>query len=462
LLKLHDIFFRKFLLLFVTVFLILGVIFYFWIRNICIDETKTDLLHNIEILSFQINDFERANEVAQALSKRIKDLRVTIIASDGCVLGESHQDYQLMDNHRDREEIVASDNAPYGFSIRYSKTLQKRLLYLSKRYRLANETYYLRMARDINIFNQQFFSLSLKIGLLFLLFMGIAFAMALKISKEVENETTNILEFLKALSKQNKVLKINSTYSKEFYKITELLSSISKQLSKRNQKKAKYTAKLKLSNRQKDEIISAISHEFKNPIAVIHGYTQTLQEATDLNPKMREKFLAKIASNTTKLTQMIDRLRLSIKLDEGKQSLQLSAVDLEKLTQEVIEDLAETYPNREMVVEVEGGCVIEVDRTLFLIAITNLIENALKYSEERVIITITSEALCVIDSGVGIEESEIAKITEKFYRVSSNRWNNSLGVGLSLVKHIVTIHQLSLNIDSKEGVGSTFEINFMR
>jgi signal transduction histidine kinase len=456
LLKLHDIFFRKFLLLFVTIFLILGMIFYFWIRDICIDETRTDLLHNIDILSLQIDSLHHVNSLAKAIKDKIA-LRVTIISQEGKVLGESDRDFKTMDNHLNRAEVRMAQSQAYGSIIRYSHTLEKELLYVSKKYTINEQSYYIRMARDIEIVNQKFFYLALKIGLLFLLFMAFAFNIALKISQEVQDETKEILEFLKQLNTQTKALKIESRYSQEFNNITKLLTLISKQRSKKNLKKSKYTAKLKLSNRQKDDIISAISHEFKNPIAVISGYTQTLREDSNLSAKMREKFLAKIASNTNKLTDMIDRLRLSITLEEKKQALHFSPCNLAMLTQEIVEDLSLTYPNREIKIQAQE-VNLKVDVTMMGIAISNLVENALKYSKGTISISIDQEKLTVTDTGIGLPPEELEKITEKFYRVSSNSWNNSLGLGLSLVKNIMQMHHFTLEIQSEEGKGSAFRI----
>ena len=455
-LKLHDIFLRKFLLLFITIFLALGIIFYLWIKDVYIEQIKIDLLNNINIISLQINNLQDVNTQAKKIKNTI-NLRVTIISDNGVVLGESDKNFAKMDNHLNRAEVIQSKYQAYGSIIRYSDTLKKELLYVTKKFNINNQDYYIRMARDIELINQQFLYLSLKIGFLFLIFMVSAFWIALKISKDVQDETTNILEFLRNLTKQTKAITINSSYSIEFNKITKLLSLVSQSLAKKDKQKLKYTAKLKLSNRQKDDIISAISHEFKNPIAVISGYTQTLLEDKDINENIREKFLNKIASNSTKLTHMIDRLRLSIKLEEGKQTSVFKTCNIKKLTQEIIEDLKETYKNRDIELKAKN-ISINADETMFGIVIANLIENALKYSQDSVIVKIDNKSLEVIDSGIGIKQSDISRITDKFYRVSSNGWNNSLGVGLSLVKNILELHKFKLEINSIENEGSTFRI----
>lgn len=457
-LKLHDIFLRKFLVLFAVIFLILGVIFYFWIKDIYIEQTKIDLLHNINIVSLQIEDLQDVDNLAKKI-KKIIDLRVTIISRDGTVLGESDKDFNMMGNHLNRAEVIQAKYQEYGSIIRYSKTIKKKLLYVAKKFNINKHNYYIRMARDIELINQQFLYLGMKIGLLFLLFMFIAFWISLKISKNVQDETRGILEFLRNLTKQTKPIKIKSIYSIEFSKITKLLTSVSKNLAKKDKLKSKYTAKLKLSNRQKDDIISAISHEFKNPIAVISGYTQTLLEDKDINPNIREKFLSKISSNSFKLTNMIDRLRLSIKLEQGKQSSNFKSSNMTRLSKEIIEDLKLTYPNRDININAKDVSK-NVDATMISIAITNLIENALKYSQDTIIVEINNNSLKVIDSGIGIKQNDILKITDKFYRVSSNSWNNSLGVGLSLVKNILELHKFKLEIKSIENEGSTFSIIF--
>ena len=459
LLKLHDIFFRKFLLLFVTIFLILGMLFYFWMKNIYIEATKLDLLHNIDILSLHIDTLDNIDTLTKDI-KKLVDLRVTIISSNGKVLGDSDENFNLMDNHLNRVEIMTSKYQKYGSSIRYSNTLHRNLLYVSKKFKIDNQIYYIRMAREIATINHKFFYLSIKIAFLFMIFTIIVFWVSLKISQNVEDETKKILEFLSNLINQTKAIKIESKYSLEFNKITKLLTLTSKQLAQKNQKKSKYTAKLKLSNRQKDDIISAISHEFKNPIAVISGYAQTILEDKNIAPSIREKFLLKILTNSNKLTNMIDRLRLSINLEEGKKVSIFKSTNINKLINTIIEDIKLTYKNRDIEFIGDSNINIRVDETMFCVAITNLIENAIKYSQDKVIVELDSNSLKIIDTGIGIKDSDIDKITDKFYRVSSNSWNNSLGVGLSLVKNIINIHNFRLNISSIENRGSTFEIVF--
>ncbi|MGB5868124.1 MAG: HAMP domain-containing sensor histidine kinase [Arcobacteraceae bacterium] len=457
-LKLHDIFLRKFLILFVSIFFVIGTVSYFWIKNIYIEQTKIDLLHDIDIFALQIKNFDTIDEQVTAVKNAI-GLRITVINKEGVVIGESDEDKSTMDNHLNRTEVLESKYNKFGSIVRYSHTLEKDLLYVSKQKVLDNEYYYIRMSRDLDKINEEYLYLTFKVSVLFILFIIVFFIVAFKTSKKVEYETNLILDFLNSLIKQNKALKIESNYSVEFKNITKLLTKVSDSLSKKDKQKSKYTAKLKLSNRQKDDIISAISHEFKNPIAVISGYSQTLLDDKDLNVNIRDKFLEKISSNSEKLTNMIDRLRLTIKLEEGKQPHTFTKTNITNVTKNIIDDLKVTYPSRDISLDAID-LSIEVDETMMGIAITNLIENALKYSQDAVNITITQNKLSVEDFGIGVNSKDITKLTEKFYRVSNNGWNNSMGVGLSLVSNILNIHNYKLDIKSVENEGSTFTILF--
>ncbi len=443
---------------FIGIFVVFVVVFYFWIKDIYIEHTKIDLLHNIDIISLQIKDLKKIDGKIKDI-KKLTNLRVTIIDKDGIVVGESDKDKSLMDNHKTRKEIIESKYQKYGSTIRYSKTLKKELLYVSKKFILNDNEYYIRMARNIEQISQEFLFLSFKVAFLFMLFIAFIFLVTSNISKKVQNETNAVLKFLDDLTKQNKALQINSTYSLEFNKITKLLTQTSNSLAKKDKQKSKYTAKLKLANRQKDDIISAISHEFKNPIAVISGYAQALVEDKDININIKNKFLDKISSNSIKLTKMIDRLRMSIRLEDGKQQYNLTNCNITNLTKIIIEDLKLSYPSREILLEAKD-IVIKADETMISIAITNLIENALKYSQDLVTVNISNKYLSIVDTGVGLKAKDIPKITDKFYRVSSNGWNNSLGVGLSLVANILKVHNFKLDIKSAENKGSTFNIFF--
>ena len=458
-LNFHQIILRKFLLSFLILFFVVGAIVYYWSKNFYINQAKDALLNNIEIISFELHSDSDLDVIAAKIRKYLK-LRLTIVASDGTVLADSHKERSKMDNHHNRDEILQADNAAYGYKIRYSQTLNKDLLYVAKKYHLENHTLYIRLSKELKNIYGEIYELGLKILVALIGFVAVILLIAYNISKEIEKETQRIVIFLRRLTKKRKSTYIHSDFSVEFAKITDLLTKVSQILTKKEKQKSKYTDKLRLSNRQKDDIISAISHEFKNPIAVINGYAQTLIEDENISPSIRKRFLGKIYSSGDRLTALIDTLRLSTQLDSKQQSLQISSVKLYDTLLDSVESIKASYPSRDIIIEGDQDLTIQADPSLISIVISNLIENAFKYSEDEVYVHFDRKHLEVIDSGIGISKKELEHITRKFYRVQKNRWNSSMGLGLFIVSHIAKLHHFKLEIESEEHIGSTFRIVF--
>jgi signal transduction histidine kinase len=230
---------------------------------------------------------------------------------------------------------------------------------------------------------------------------------------------------------------------------------IEKKLKKRNRQRSKYTKKLKRLTRQQSEIISAIGHEFKNPVSAIAGYAQTVYDDPDLPLHLRQKFLEKVIRNTRRISEMIDRLTLAITFDNQTLRPTEELFDMALLVEEVVDNLRQKYPDRTLHIETVS---VEVrgDRMLFWHAVVNLIDNALKYSEAAVTIRLTPDRFDVVDRGIGIAPEKIDKITKRFYRADTRSWNNSMGVGLFIVEYVLRLHATRLEIESVPGEGSTF------
>lgn len=244
-------------------------------------------------------------------------------------------------------------------------------------------------------------------------------------------------------------------FTQEFEEINQNLIQALKKAKKREDIKQRYNAKLKLKNRQRADMISAIAHEFRNPIASIMGYSQTLQDDPDIPKPLQEKFLSKIYNNGNKIEALLSRLILWNKFESGEATLYKSSFDIYVLTQEIKLALEEQHKGREILIEGES-CIVDADRTLMEVVLKNLIENALKYSKDEVLVKIEENSISVSDKGVGISDKDIDKVTKKFYRSGTHNWDNSMGLGLSIVKTILALHKSKLDIKSKENEGSTF------
>ncbi|MCT7444357.1 sensor histidine kinase [Aliarcobacter cryaerophilus] len=460
-LKIHQLFLRTYLAIFVAILITVTLSTYFWAKNLYLNQVEKNLIQNIDILSVILEDTKDINsikDIIKDLSKKL-NLRISIINENGEVVAESHKNIEDIKNHSNRVEIIEARNIGLGKDTRVSETLNKDLIYIAKKVSFNEEIYYLRMADYTNKITDNFKKLTFEIFIYISFFLIIAFISTYFISIKIQRETDSILYFLKEITNKKKPIFLQSNYTFEFYKIAKLLNKVAKKISKKDEIKAKHTAKLTLANRQKDDIISAISHEFKNPIAIISGYSQTLIEDENLSQTLKIKFLNKILSNSNKMSQIVDKLRLTLKLQDNNHKLILNKVSIKKIVENSISDLKIKYKNRE--IKVLGvNKEINADEILIGIAISNLIENALKYSQEDVIIEINENSISITDKGIGISQENLENIFKKYYRATSNNWNNSLGLGLFIVKSILNVHNFKLEINSKIGNGSTFKIYY--
>jgi len=277
-------------------------------------------------------------------------------------------------------------------------------------------------------------------------------------ARRMQNELMTINRYLKNIDKIDKIDYRVRFFTQEFEEINQNLIKVLKKAKKREEIKQRYNAKLKLKNKQRADMLSAIAHEFRNPIAAIMGYAQTLVDDPNIPQALHDKFLQKIYNNGNKIESLLARLILWNKFESKETTLHKSSFDLLGLIEEVIQTLQEKYKDRKINIEGES-LVVEADRALMEVVLKNLIENALKYSKDEITIQLQNHKVCVIDKGVGIKQKDIEKVTKKFYRSGTHSWDNSMGLGLSIVKTILQMHGSELEIESHVGDGSKFCFN---
>jgi len=386
------------------------------------------------------------------------NFRATIIDRVGHVLAESHHSRMNMDNHSQREEIIQAKEDGIGSSLRYSKTTKEDRLYVAKKILFDDNIIYIRISSSISIILEKFYRLWLNITPLFAIFIFVGMAINYRVSRRIANDLGVLETHLEQIAQKNYKIIPTKTFSKEFTVLTKYLEKLALKLHKRDRQKQKYTAKLRLMNKQRNMLVSSLSHEFKNPIASMIGYAQTLHNDPGCQGETRERFLQKIVNNGQKINTMLDRISLSISLDNDDFTPSNDSFDLDDVVKDAVQDMEKKYKDRNIIYSGISR-LVHADKTLLELAVTNLIDNALKYSQEDIEVTLEQNLFSVKDSGIGIAEADIDKITKKFYRVDKNLWDNSMGLGLSIVSFILKAHSLNLEIESKENSGSIFSFH---
>ncbi|WP_230056776.1 sensor histidine kinase [Campylobacter suis] len=249
----------------------------------------------------------------------------------------------------------------------------------------------------------------------------------------------------------------NGFFFDENAEISTSLDELFLQIKEKNKKLTKKSAKIKLRNSQLQGLLGSISHEFKNPIAVINAASQTIKNDPQMDEKTRANFIEKIVRNSQNIVALIDRVNL-----RSSENLiaQKSKFDLGILVKNIQNELSSRYMDRQ-ILYTQKSVMITADETLMRQVIINLVENALKYSLDEVVIRLNENSLLVCDKGVGIEAKEIKLITKKYFKTSDNNKTNSFGLGLYIVKQILKMHDFELIINSQKDKGSEFGFKFL-
>jgi two-component system phosphate regulon sensor histidine kinase PhoR len=216
------------------------------------------------------------------------------------------------------------------------------------------------------------------------------------------------------------------------------------------------------------EFVANVSHELRTPLSVVQGYTETLIEGAWKDEKSAMEFLGIIDKNVRRLSAIVSDLLDLSKLESGGHVLEPRPVDVRALAERVAEAFRPVAERKRQQIAVEispGSGGLEADGTLLERALSNLVDNALKYTPEGGRIRIWGGpdggqvALAVEDNGMGIPEADLPRIFERFYRVDKSRSRDlgGTGLGLSIVKHIVQLHGGTISVRSASG-GSTFTL----
>jgi len=452
--KLPEIFFANFFLLLSGILLIASFIVYYSVQEIEVKQFTNQLRSEIAYVRARLDEGKSLDVAAEEMSEIMgRPLRVTLIAMNGTVLFDNEADVSTMENHSNRPEVMAARRDGFGTEVRYSKTVKNDRIYVAKTILWNAKPAILRLSVSLETIMHDFRTLWLRMASVFLAALVIGYFISRALQWRIDEELGKLTDYLKAIADKNYNANFSAGFSKEFTTIAVLLKKLAKRLEKNERKKRKYNAKIRLISKQRSDMISAISHEFKNPVAAIMGYTETLLDDDDVPVTIRKKFLQRIEQNAKRITQMIDRLSFMTRMESSEIQPEMSGFDMEKVVKEAVLTLSQKYQGRN--IEVKSIPVnVYADKTMMEMTVINLIDNALKYSEDDVEVVLNEKEFCVIDKGDGIPEKEIDEITKKFYRINKNSWDNSMGLGLAIVSYILKLHNSHLHISSEVGKGT--------
>jgi signal transduction histidine kinase len=221
---------------------------------------------------------------------------------------------------------------------------------------------------------------------------------------------------------------------------------------------------------QKKNFLLSVTHELKSPLASIKLLLQTIQKR-DLTKQQVQDFIGKSLLDIERLDDMVENMLLASKIDNRSYTFPKANFNLSVLVDNIVNrlQLNKCDINEQLInAEIEPKIDITGDKFALTSVVTNLIENAIKYSGPCEVVDVKLYSregkifLEVADHGIGIADNEKSRIFDKFYRVGSEDTRNTKGTGLGLyiVKEVLDKHEASIKVKDNEPTGSIFEIVF--
>jgi len=285
-----------------------------------------------------------------------------------------------------------------------------------------------------------------------------ALGVELKIGQNILTQTNNmdVLSFFSELADYNEDSRLQREYKGKIFEIYVRIFEAEKLIVFFDiTERAEY-------EQFKTELIGNITHELKTPLAMIMGYSETIMNDTDMDPKFHDKFIKIIYNSSNRLNVLINDILKLHKLEMQQDSIVIEeAMVLEDVKEEIMSYYADGI--KQVHVKLDTSDDLYISREHFMSVVTNLIDNAVKYSSGDHIhldIDKNNEFVCisVADHGPVIPKKEQERIFERFYTMekSKNQNTTGTGLGLSIVKHIATLYKGDASIIKNDKGGNTF------
>ncbi|MFH1096870.1 MAG: ATP-binding protein [Candidatus Desantisbacteria bacterium] len=398
--------------------------------------------------------------------------RITIICPDGVVLADSENDPKLIENQKNKPEIIGAIKNGFGRSVRYSIVSKKNMLFVAlpvireDNRELVGILRVSLFLRDIDIL---FAKLQIKILRISIVIIILSLLGALLFSRnllkpiqrlKIASQKVTGGDFnVRVILKSNDELK---DLAESFNRMTEQMKETFEKLSQQNEE-------LRNAERIKRDFVTNVSHELRTPLTAIKGFAETLEDEVD--PKSR-RHVDIIRVHTDRLITIVQDLLVLSELEGKESNLEFEDVNivelLENVTNLFTEKIIEKRLELKFVID-ENIPHLRANSFKLEQMLINLIDNAVKYTEKGEI-TISIKQMPgglpqnefvvfeIMDTGIGISEKHLIRIFERFFVVNRSRSRKlgGTGLGLSIIKHIVQLHNGKIIVESTPDTGSKF------
>jgi two-component system phosphate regulon sensor histidine kinase PhoR len=221
-------------------------------------------------------------------------------------------------------------------------------------------------------------------------------------------------------------------------------------------------------DRMRRDFIANASHELRTPLTVINGFLEINAMQPEMDNKTRTNHIKLMTEQGQRMQRLVEDMLTLTRLESVDFPLRTERIHMANLLEQIVSEMHGLSVGKHKVDLISDGPDIQGSLDELRSAFTNLASNAVRYTPAGGDITISwtstpdGPIYSVKDSGIGISPEHIARLTERFYRVdkSRSRETQGTGLGLAIVKHVALRHKATLSIESTDGEGSTFSIQF--
>ncbi|MBD8070520.1 HAMP domain-containing histidine kinase [Bacillus sp. PS06] len=216
---------------------------------------------------------------------------------------------------------------------------------------------------------------------------------------------------------------------------------------------------------KQQQFVSDASHELRTPLTVIESYASMLKRWGMKKPDVLEESVEAIYSEAVRMKEMTNQM-LQLAGSDAKWKLEIEDIDMVPLCSEVIRTCSDVFQRNITLINNKDSIIYPVDKHKMKQLLFILLDNAIKYSSDDIEVILLEDQdrlfIKVKDLGMGIPESEIDSVFDRFYRVDKarNRESGGTGLGLSIAQRIANAHDANISVESREGQGTTFTIEF--
>lgn len=440
--------------------------------------------HKSDLLNAQLQQYNQnlLNAIDQNISyeKFIKshrlpfhDLRISVITHSGKVIFDNRLSLNTLDNHRLRPEIAATLKNGSGYHIgRLSASDGREYFYAATRGQHVVVRTAIPYSASLHELLQADWT-----------FFGAMFIVSLIMSVLAYFATRRLGKNIERLNRFAEKAEKGETFYEDKDFPNDELGSISNHIIKLytqwqqtiKDRDLAHEATLREEQekiRIKRQLTNNINHELKTPVASIQICLETLLSEMNLKEEKRTELIEKCYSQNLRLRRLLEEVSLITRMEDGCQSINNEPIQINQIINEIVDEL-KIFPDGEKMItciKFNEDVVIEGNPSLIISIFRNLTENSILYSGgKHIYISLlkNNEDECLIrfeDDGCGVEEKQIGRLFERFYRIDKgrSRQKGGTGLGLAIVKHAVQYHGGTIKVSNRPSGGLRFEFSFLK